>query len=98
MKFHRAIGLSLLVVTFAGIAANASAEGLTRAQVRQQLIEAENNGLLSSTDTSYPEVSPAFVQKAATSGPALPTCRWPIQARLVNTITSLEWEWSTTSS
>jgi hypothetical protein len=65
MKIHRAIGLSLLVVTFAGIAASASAEGLTRAQVRQQLIEAENNGLRYVTDTSYPDVSPVFAQQAA---------------------------------
>jgi type IV secretory pathway TrbL component len=65
MIAHRKIGLSLLVVALAGIAASASAEGLTRAQVRQQLIEAENNGLRYITDTSYPEVSPVFAQQAA---------------------------------
>jgi hypothetical protein len=65
MKYHHAVGLSLLVVAFAGIASNASAEGLTRAQVRQQLIAAENSGMRFVTDGSYPEVSPAFEQQAA---------------------------------
>lgn len=46
------------------MATQASAQALTRAQVRQELIDAENNGLRFVTDTSYPEVSPLFQQQA----------------------------------
>jgi hypothetical protein len=39
------------------------AQGLTRAEVRQQLIEAQANGLGYITDTSYPAVHPSFEHK-----------------------------------
>jgi hypothetical protein len=48
-----------------GAVTQASAQGLTRAEVRQQLIEAENNGSRFVTDTSYPDVSPVFAQQVA---------------------------------
>jgi hypothetical protein len=44
---------------------NAFAEGKTRAQVYQELIEAKKNGLDYVTDTSYPGVNPIFEQQVA---------------------------------
>ncbi|WP_407669063.1 DUF4148 domain-containing protein [Paraburkholderia diazotrophica] len=41
----------------------AHAQGLTREQVRQQLIEAQQNGLSFVTDASYPDVSPVYQQQ-----------------------------------
>ncbi|WP_167569278.1 DUF4148 domain-containing protein [Caballeronia grimmiae] len=43
-----------------GVIANVHAQGLTREQVRQQLIEAQKNGLSYITDASYPDISPIF--------------------------------------
>jgi hypothetical protein len=56
---------SMLVLCFAaiamtGIVSNASAQGKTRAEVRQELIQAEANGADLVTDTSYPDVAPIF--------------------------------------
>lgn len=65
MNFRRMAIASLAAVMCLGAAAGASAQGLTRAEVRQQLIEAEANGSQFVTDTSYPEVSPVFAQQAA---------------------------------
>jgi hypothetical protein len=42
---------------------SAFAQGKTRAEVYQELIEAQQNGLNYVTDTSYPEVSPIFAQQ-----------------------------------
>lgn len=57
---------ALLVVTASiGAVSTASAQGLTRAQVRQQLIEAQANGSQFVSDTSYPDVSPVFAQQVA---------------------------------
>ncbi|CAG4903439.1 DUF4148 domain-containing protein [Paraburkholderia gardini] len=39
---------------------SAFAEGKTRAEVYQELIEAQQNGLAFVTDASYPDVSPVF--------------------------------------
>ncbi|MEI5996046.1 DUF4148 domain-containing protein [Paraburkholderia bengalensis] len=39
------------------------AQGLTRAEVHQQLIDAQAKGSRYVTETSYPEVHPAFAQK-----------------------------------
>lgn len=39
------------------------AQGLTRAEVKQQLIEAQANGLAYITDTSYPAIHPSFEHK-----------------------------------
>ncbi|QGZ66489.1 DUF4148 domain-containing protein [Paraburkholderia acidisoli] len=65
-----------LIASFAALAcfaaASASAQGLTRAEVRQQLIEAEANGSQFVTDTSYPDVSPVFAQQVAHAKAATP--------------------------
>jgi hypothetical protein len=57
--------LSLMLVAGAGIAINAQAQEKTRAQVQQELIEAEHNGLNFVSDTSYPDVAPIFEQQVA---------------------------------
>jgi Domain of unknown function (DUF4148) len=51
-------GISMTLIALAGAMTNASAQEKTRAEVRQELIQAENNGLRFVTDTSYPEVNP----------------------------------------
>ncbi|WP_269502950.1 DUF4148 domain-containing protein [Burkholderia sp. IMCC1007] len=51
---------TVAAMAFAGVATHASAQALTRAQVRQELIDAERHGLSVVTDTSYPDVSPLF--------------------------------------
>lgn len=61
MNTRRPLIVSLAsLVTFACIGAlsTASAQGLTRAQVREQLIEAQANGSQFVTDSSYPDVTP----------------------------------------
>ncbi|TDN63348.1 DUF4148 domain-containing protein [Paraburkholderia sp. BL10I2N1] len=60
-----AISLSMILLATAGIATSASAQEKTRAEIRQELIQAENNGSRFVTDTSYPDVNPIFVQEAA---------------------------------
>ncbi|QGZ59580.1 DUF4148 domain-containing protein [Paraburkholderia acidiphila] len=55
----------LVVTASIGAVSTASAQGLTRAQVRQQLIEAQANGSQFVTDSSYPDVSPIFAQQVA---------------------------------
>jgi len=44
---------------------SAFAEGKTRAQVYQELIEAQQNGLDYVTDSSYPAANPIFAQQVA---------------------------------
>jgi hypothetical protein len=39
---------------------SAFAQGKTRAEVYQELVEAQHNGLNYVTDTSYPDVNPMF--------------------------------------
>ncbi|WP_176098428.1 DUF4148 domain-containing protein [Burkholderia cepacia] len=63
MNKHWLVAAAVAAISFAGVAAPASAQALTRAQVRQQLIDAENQGLRFVTDTSYPDVSPLFRQQ-----------------------------------
>ncbi|KWF25140.1 DUF4148 domain-containing protein [Burkholderia pseudomultivorans] len=65
MNTSRLIAASMAVVSFAGFATHASAQALTRAEVRQALIEAEDQGSRFVTDTSYPAVSPLFEGAAA---------------------------------
>ncbi|MDS0858716.1 DUF4148 domain-containing protein [Burkholderia pseudomultivorans] len=65
MNTSMLIAASMAVVSFAGFAAPASAQALTRAEVRQALIEAEQQGSRFVTDTSYPAVSPLFEGAAA---------------------------------
>ncbi|SDD29719.1 DUF4148 domain-containing protein [Paraburkholderia lycopersici] len=59
------LAASLIVLGSIGAFTTASAQGLTRAQVREQLIEAQANGSQYVTDSSYPDVSPVFAQQAA---------------------------------
>ena len=63
MKTNRVLTISLLSLACIGFAGTASAEGLTRAKVRQQLIQAETDGARLVTDTSYPDVSPVYAQQ-----------------------------------
>jgi hypothetical protein len=55
----------MIFLAMAGITSNAFAQEKTRAEVRQELIQAENSGLRFVTDTSYPEINPIFEQQAA---------------------------------
>ncbi|NPT55376.1 DUF4148 domain-containing protein [Paraburkholderia elongata] len=65
MKTTALIALSVALFATAGIATSASAQEKTRADVRQELIQAETQGLHFVTDTSYPEVNPIFEQQVA---------------------------------
>lgn len=65
MNLRRTLIASFAAITCLGAAASASAQGLTRAEVRQQLIEAEANGSQFVTDTSYPDVSPIYAPQVA---------------------------------
>ena len=60
MQLRKFIGIVMLSSVSALSVGAAHAEGLTRAQVRQQLIEAQQNGLGYVTDASYPDVSPVY--------------------------------------
>lgn len=63
MSIRRVLIATLVAASSVGAVTQASAQGLTREEVRQQLIEAEANGSRFVTDTSYPEVSPVFAQQ-----------------------------------
>src|SRR5258708_32618824 len=65
MKVRYATILSMIVLASAGIASSASAQEKTRAEVRQELVQAENNGSRFVTDASYPDMSPVFAQQVA---------------------------------
>jgi hypothetical protein len=65
MNKRLVIALSMALLASAGIATSASAQEKTRAEVRQELIQAENNGSRFVTDTSYPDVNPIFAQQVA---------------------------------
>jgi hypothetical protein len=65
MNARRPLIASLIALGCIGALSTASAQGLTRAQVREQLIEAQANGSQFVTDTSYPDVSPVFAQQVA---------------------------------
>lgn len=59
--------LTVSIVAFAstGLFTNAFAQEKTRAEVRQELIQAEQNGSQFVTDASYPDVSPIYQQQVA---------------------------------
>ncbi|SIT39731.1 conserved exported hypothetical protein [Paraburkholderia ribeironis] len=57
------IAIATLSVVVLVASSSAFAEGKTRAQVYQELIEAQQNGLDYITDTSYPDVNPIFAQQ-----------------------------------
>ncbi|WP_321919282.1 DUF4148 domain-containing protein [Paraburkholderia tropica] len=65
MFIRHAMFATFIALASVGAVTQASAQGLTRAEVRQQLIEAENNGSRFVTDASYPDVSPVFAQQVA---------------------------------
>ena len=56
--------LAITVVSLAVLTSwSAFAQSKTRAQVYQELIEAQQNGLNYVTDTSYPDVNPIFASQ-----------------------------------
>jgi hypothetical protein len=57
------IAIAALSVVILAASLSALAEGKTRAQVYQELIDAQRNGRDYVTDTSYPEVNPIFAQQ-----------------------------------
>ncbi|NPT59665.1 DUF4148 domain-containing protein [Paraburkholderia elongata] len=57
------IAFAALSIVVLAASSSAFAEGKTRAQVYQELIEAQQNGLDYVTDASYPDVSPVFAQQ-----------------------------------
>jgi len=62
---HRVLGLATVLLASTGIASNASAQEKTRAEVRQDLVQSEDNGLRFVTDASYPDVAPSLVPQVA---------------------------------
>lgn len=62
---HLVLGLAMVLLASTSIATNASAQEKTRAEVRQELIQAEDNGLRFVTDASYPDVAPSLVPQVA---------------------------------
>jgi len=57
------IAIAALSVVILAASLSALAEGKTRAQVYQELIDAQRDGRDYVTDTSYPEVNPIFAQQ-----------------------------------
>jgi hypothetical protein len=60
-----AIAVSIALLSTAAMSTVASAQAKTRDEVRQELIQAENNGSQLVTDTSYPDVAPIFESRVA---------------------------------
>jgi hypothetical protein len=58
---------SAMVAVFLVVLASSSAfsQGKTRAEVYQELIEAQQNGLNYITESSYPDVNPMFAAQVA---------------------------------
>ena len=67
------IAFAALSVVVLAASSSAFAQGKTRAEVYQELIEAQQNGLNYVTDASYPDVSPVFAQQVAQYKEALAT-------------------------
>ncbi|WP_027799321.1 DUF4148 domain-containing protein [Paraburkholderia dilworthii] len=61
MKKLAVTATSLAVLASSGV----FAQSKTRAEVYQELIEAQNNGLNYVTETSYPDVNPIFTTQVA---------------------------------
>jgi hypothetical protein len=57
------IAFAVLSVVVLAASSSVFAEGKTRAQVYQELIEAQQNGLDYVTDSSYPDVNPVFARQ-----------------------------------
>jgi Domain of unknown function (DUF4148) len=65
MNKRFAIALSMVFLATAGVATGASAQEKSRAEVRQELVQAENDGSNFVSNASYPDVSPIFQQQVA---------------------------------
>jgi hypothetical protein len=65
MKLLAMLTTSAAMLASTGVFTHASAQEITRAQVRQELIQAENNGSRFVSDTSYPEVDPIYQEQVA---------------------------------
>jgi hypothetical protein len=65
------LAIAALSVVVLAASSSAFAEGKTRAQVYQELIEAQQNGLDYITDASYPDVNPVFAQQVKNHKEAL---------------------------
>ncbi|MGF6757119.1 DUF4148 domain-containing protein [Paraburkholderia sp. GAS334] len=61
MKKYLVIAISLSALA----SSSAFAQSKTRAEVYQELIEAQQNGLNYVTDTSYPDVNPIYAAQVA---------------------------------
>ena len=61
MKIVASVAMSAALLVSSG----AFAEGLTRAEVRAQLVAAEQNGSQLVTDASYPDISPFYPKQVA---------------------------------
>ena len=57
------IAFAALSVVVLAASSNVFAQGKTRAEVYQELIEAQQNGLDYVTDASYPDVNPVFARQ-----------------------------------
>jgi hypothetical protein len=57
------LAFAALSVVVLAASSSAFAAGKTRAEVYQELIEAQQNGLDYITDASYPDVNPVFAQQ-----------------------------------
>jgi hypothetical protein len=71
MPIRHAMSAALIALASAGFASAASAQGLSRAEVRQQLVEAEANGSRYVSNASYPDVSRADPQQMGGYGAAM---------------------------
>jgi hypothetical protein len=61
MKKRILLALSVTML----VSVNTFAQGITRVQVRQELVQAEQNGSQLVTDASYPDVSPVYQAEVA---------------------------------
>ncbi|QQC67535.1 DUF4148 domain-containing protein [Paraburkholderia ginsengisoli] len=57
------LAFAALSVVVLAASSSVFAQGKTRAEVYQELIEAQQNGLDYITDASYPDVNPVFVEQ-----------------------------------
>ncbi|MBP0589491.1 DUF4148 domain-containing protein [Paraburkholderia sp. LEh10] len=60
MQVRKVMAILLLSSTSIGFIGTAQAQGKTREQVRQELIDAEQNGSMYVTDASYPDVNAIY--------------------------------------
>jgi hypothetical protein len=65
MKLLAMLTMSAAVLASTTVFTNAFAQEKTRAEVRQELIQAENNGSRFVSDTSYPDVDPIYQEQVA---------------------------------